>query len=161
MSRLSMRKISEILRQRYELKLSYREIAQSLTISISTISDYLARAKMAEISWPLPEDMTEQELYDRLFLPVPRTAPHRPRPEWECIHKELRKKGMTLRLLWREYRDIHANGLGYTQFCVQYHAYAKTIAPVMRQRHKAGEKNICRLCRDDNAMARHKDGRNS
>lgn len=72
MSRLSMRKISEILRQRYELKRSYRDIAQSLSISISTISDYLARARMAEIHWPLPEGMSEQALYDKLFLPVPR-----------------------------------------------------------------------------------------
>jgi transposase len=142
MSRLSMRKISEILRQRYELNRSYREIASSLSISISTISDYLARAKLAELAWPLPEGITEQALYDKLFLPVPRTVPNRPLPEWESLHKELRKKGMTLRLLWREYRDIHANGLGYTQFCVQYHTYVKTITPVMRQRHRGGEKTF-------------------
>lgn len=142
MSRLSMRKISEILRQRYELKRSYRDIAQSLSISLSTISDYLARAKIAELPWPLPEGISEQELYDKLFRPVSRTVPHRPLPEWENLHKELRKKGMTLRLLWREYRDIHSNGLGYTQFCVQYHAYVKTITPVMRQRHRGGEKTF-------------------
>lgn len=70
MSRLSMRKISEVFRQRFELKRSYRDIAQSLNISISTIYDYLARAKTAGIGWPLPEEMREQELYDKLFLPV-------------------------------------------------------------------------------------------
>ena len=117
MSRLSMRKISEILRQRYDLKLSYRDISKSLNISISTIYDYLAQAKAAGITWPLPANMSEQELYDKLFLPVSQEISQRPLPEWEDIHRELRKKGMTLRLLWREYREIHADGLGYTQFC--------------------------------------------
>jgi transposase len=80
MSRLSMRKISEVFRQRYELKLSYRDIAKSLTISISTIYDYLARGKAAGISWPLPEGISEQELYDKLFLPVAQSSIQRPLP---------------------------------------------------------------------------------
>lgn len=142
MSRLSMRKISEVFRQRYELKLSYRDIAKSLNISISTIYDYLARAKAAGISWPLPEGISEQELYDKLFLPVAPSSLQRPLPDWENVHRELRKKGMTLRLLWREYRDIHPDGLGYTQFCGHYRDYVKTITPVMRQVHKAGEKTF-------------------
>jgi transposase len=58
----------------------------------------------------------------------------------EWIHREVRKKGMTLRLLWREYRDIHHDGFGYTQFCVHYRRYLKQITPMMRQAHKAGEK---------------------
>jgi transposase len=142
MSRLSMRKISEIFRQRYELKRSYRDIAKSLNVSISTIYDYLARAKIAGISWPFPEGITEQELYDKLFLPVSQPLIQRPLPEWEVVHRELRKKGMTLRLLWREYRDVHPDGLGYTQFCERYRAFIKTITPVMRQIHKAGEKTF-------------------
>jgi IS30 family transposase len=56
--KLPMRKISELLRQRHELKYSYRNIASSLNISISTVSDYLVRAKGAGISWPLPEGMS-------------------------------------------------------------------------------------------------------
>jgi len=142
MSRLSMRKISEIFRQRFELRRSYGDIANSLNISKSTICHYLAHAKAAGISWPLPEGITEQELYDKLFLPVLQSTTQRPLPEWEVIHSELRKKGMTLRLLWREYRDIHADGLGYTQFCERYRAFVKTITPVMRQVHKGGEKTF-------------------
>jgi transposase len=142
MSRLSMRKISEIFRQRYELKRSYRDMAKSLNVSMSTIYDYLARAKIAGLSWPLPEGITEQELYDKLFLPVSQPLIQRPLPEWELVHRELRKKGMTLRLLWREYRDVHPDGLGYTQFCERYRAFVKTITPVMRQIHKAGEKTF-------------------
>ncbi len=142
MGKLSMCKISEILRQRHELKRCYRDIGQSLTISISTINDYLIRARAAGISWPLPEGMDEQALHDKLFLPATRIGVDRPLPDWEMVHRERRKKGMTLQLLWREYRDSHADGLGYTQFCDRYRTYAKTLSPVMKQLHKAGEKTF-------------------
>lgn len=136
-----MRKISEILRQRYDLKRSYRDISRSLTISTSTIYGYLAQAKTAGISWPLPEGMSEQDLYNKLFLPV-KNSHQRSLPNWEWVHQELRKKGMTLRLLWREYRDIHPDGIGYTWFSIQYQQHVKSISPVMRQVHKGGEKTF-------------------
>jgi transposase len=137
-----MSKITEVFRQRHKLKRSYRDIARSLNISISTIYDYLGRAKAAGIAWPLPEGMSEQDLYNKLFSSATRTTVERPLPEWEDVHRELRKKGVTLRLLWREYREIHANGLGYTQFCERYRAHVKMITPVMRQVHKGGEKTF-------------------
>jgi len=139
-SRVSMRKISEILRQRFELRRSYREIGQSLNISISTISDYINRAKNAGIAWPLPEQLSEQELYDCLFLSSTQALNQKVYPDWEWVHQALRKKSVTLKLLWHEYRTIHANGLGYTQFCVQYRTYVTSLSPVIRQAHKAGEK---------------------
>ncbi|MBX3709534.1 MAG: IS21 family transposase [Gammaproteobacteria bacterium] len=142
MGRLSMRKISEVFRQRFELKRSYRDVARSLNISISTVSDYLARARAAGLSWPFSDGLTEQALYDKLFLPVGKSKVDRHHPDWEVIHRELRKKGMTLRLLWREYRDQHQRGLGYSQFCNYYQRYVKNITPVMRQTHKAGEKSF-------------------
>jgi transposase len=104
------------------------------------VGDCLARAKIAGVEWPLPEEMTEQALYDRLFLPVNGTKKFRPLPDWEWVAIELRKKAVTLRLLWREYREVQPDGLGYTQFCVQFRAYQKQISPTMRQIHKAGEK---------------------
>ncbi|WP_415076889.1 IS21 family transposase [Legionella sp.] len=134
-----MRKISEVFRMRFELKRSYRDIARSLNISISTVNDYLARGKTAGYSWPFPEGLSEETLYEKLFLPTVQIK-NRPLPEWEHVHKELRKKGVTLRLLWREYRDTHPTGVGYTQFCHYYGDYKKTITPVMRQIHQAGEK---------------------
>jgi len=140
-SKLTMRKISEILRQKYELNRSYREIGRSLNISISTVGDYLARAKLAGISWPLAEDLTEEILHAKLFLPsIKQGQKDRPMPDWEWVHKEVRRKGVTLGLLWREYRETHADGICYSQFCYHYQQYAKTIAPVMRQMHKGGEK---------------------
>lgn len=136
-----MRKISEMLRQRHELKRSYRDISKSLNISVGTISDYLSRAKAAGLSWPLPP-LSEEALYEKLFLPAlnQTTSKSKMAPDWEWAHRELRKKGVTLLLLWREYRETHPDGYGYTHFCNQYRAYAKQLSPVMRQTHKAGEK---------------------
>lgn len=142
MSRLSMRKISEILRQRHELKRSYRDVAQSLNISISTVSMYLTGAKKANISWPLPSDLSEQELQDKILLPATQSESKKPLPDYENVHQEYRKKGVTLRLLWREYRDTYPDGLSYNRYCIHYRAFAKTIEPVMRQVHKAGEKTF-------------------
>jgi transposase len=137
-----MRKISEVFRQKFNLGRSYREIARSLSISTSTVADYIARAKITGITWPLPEEMTEEDLYDKLFLPVNSEQKKRIQPDWEQIHREVRKKGVTLRLLWREYRDQCQEGLGYSQFCNYYQRFCKSITPVMRQIHKAGEKTF-------------------
>src|SRR5690348_1262269 len=137
-----MRKISEVLRQHHELNRSQRDIARSLNISKTTVYDYLIRAKMAGISWPLPEKVSEEDLYHQLFLPAANTAKQRPLPDLEWVCQEVRKKGVTLRLLWREYRDTQPAGLGYTQFCDRYRAYIKAHSPVMRQIHKAGEKTF-------------------
>ena len=137
-----MRKISEVLRLRFDLKCSHRNIARALNISASTVADYLVRAKTAHIEWPMPENMSEDVLYERLFLPVSPVKQERPLPDWEKVNCELRRKAVTLRLLWREYRDIHSTGLSYTQYCERYRAYVKQISPVMRQVHKAGEKTF-------------------
>jgi transposase len=136
-----MRKIKEIFRQYYN-KNSYRRISCSLNISISTISDYISRAKKLGLDWPFPEEWTDEMLYSKLFPGSSNLSDQRPLPEWEDVHRELRKKGVTLQLLWREYKDIHPNGLGYTQFCTHYRRYVKYITPVMRQNHKAGEKTF-------------------
>lgn len=137
-----MRKISELLRLRFELNLSYRAIGRSQNISISTVMDYLYRAEAAGISWPLPEGMGEKDLHHKLFPQFSDKLSSKPLPDWEMVCCELRKKAMTLKLLWREYRDVHENGLSYSQFCEKYKAYIKKNNPVMRQVHRAGEKTF-------------------
>ena len=67
MRRLSMIKISEILRLRFELQLSYRKIGRSQNVSLSTVMDYLYRAEAVGIGWPLPREMSEEELHNKLF----------------------------------------------------------------------------------------------
>lgn len=138
-----MRKISEVLRLKFELKLSHRKIGQSLNISSSTVGEYLCLAKGAGINnWPLPEGMDEDALYSALYQPVKDQKIDRPRPDYEYVHQELRRKGVTLMLLWREYREKHPNGLGYTRFCVEYSKFSKKLDPVMRQIYKGGEKGF-------------------
>src|SRR5262245_15946273 len=100
----SMRQIKEILRLKFQHQLSIREIARSCTLPASTVGDYLKRAAQAGLSWPLPEQWTEEQILERL-LGVPDLSPELPQalPEWAHIHQELRRQSVTLRLLWQEY----------------------------------------------------------
>jgi transposase len=139
--RLSMRKIKELLRLKFEGDLSIRQIASSLRIGVGSVHEYLSRVRVAGLSWPLPESLTEEQLEERLFPPpVNRSADARPLPNWKQIDTELKRKGVTLRLLWEEYRTASADGLGYSQFCKTFSDFKGTLDPRMRQTHKAGEK---------------------
>ena len=102
--RLTLRKIREILRLRWGSKLSERVVARSCCVSRSTVGDYVKRAETAGLKWPLAEELSENQPYELLF---PRTEPlittAAPTPNWDEVHAELHKKGVTLRLLWMEY----------------------------------------------------------
>src|SRR5215467_7633399 len=117
--RLPMRQIREILRLRHELGLSQRAIARACGVGVGTVSEYLARAEQAGVSWPLPGDLDEGVLEARLFPPL---DPIRERiaPDLALIHQELKRPGVTLYLLWQEYREVHAQGYGYSRFCELY-----------------------------------------
>jgi transposase len=136
-----MRKIEEILRLKFEVGLSHRAIAQSCRVSASTVSAYVAYAKGAGVSWPLPEGMTAEELEEKLS-PGKGSAGQRKLepPDWRDVHKELKRKGVTLSLLWVEYKQAQPEGYSYSQFCHHYRQWKKNLNPVMRQKHKAGEK---------------------
>ena len=139
--RLTMRKIQEVLRLKWECGLSNRAIARSCSISHSTVGEYLRRAQEAGLSWPLPADLDEDGLFEFLFPKSPDSSSRViPCPDWSWIHAELRKKSVTLRLLWVEYREDHPTGYGYSQFCALYRQWAKRLNPSMRLSHKAGEK---------------------
>lgn len=145
--RLSMRKIKEVLRLKGQFKFSDRQIAKSCGIARSTVADYLLRARAAGIPWPLPPDLTEQALETRLFPPVPAASGGgRPLPNWPEVHRELRKKGVTLALLWEEYKATHPDGFQYSHFCELYGAWRRRLDPVMRQEHLAGEKLFVDYC---------------
>jgi transposase len=137
-----MRQIHEILRLKYQNQLSIREIARSCSLAVSTVGDYVKRAETAGLAWPLPEGTTEEELTRKMFgdhLEVP--APSQALPDWSSIHQELRRKGVTLQLLWTEYRQNHPqDGYSYSRFCELYQAWADTLDPVLRQVHVPGEK---------------------
>jgi transposase len=136
-----MRKIEEILRLKYEVGLPHRAIAKSCGVSAGTVSVYVSRAKAAGLSWPLPEGLSGDELEALLF---PRHPATRGRqiviPDWAAVHKERRRKGVTLSLLWVEYRQAHPEGYSYSQYCHHYRQWVKQLNPVMRQKHQPGEK---------------------
>jgi transposase len=133
-----MRKAKEILRLRYELGLTHRQIGRSCEVSHVTVGDYLRRAEAAGLRWPLPPEVSEAAL-EALLAPAPKPAP-RPLPAMEQLRQELSRRGVTLRLLWEEYRAIHPDGYGYTQFCDYYRRWRQQLEPSLRQPYKAGEK---------------------
>jgi transposase len=135
-----MRKIKEVLRLRAQ-GYSDREIARSVNASRTTVRRIRARADTAGLGWPLPEDLTESALEALLYppSPPPPLGP-RPLPEWKTVHAELHRKGVTLQLLWLEYKAVHPDGYQYSRFCELYHAWKDTLDPVLRQEYKAGEK---------------------
>ena len=139
--KLNMRHIHEVLRLKHQNQLSIREIARSCGLPASTVGDYLQRAAAAGLSWPLPEGQLETELLGRL-LPGPAAGPGASLavPDWPALHQELGRKGVTLRLLWQEYRQAQPEGYGYSRFCELYQRWADTLEPVLRQVHTPGEK---------------------
>lgn len=139
--RLSMRKIRDVLRLKFENGLSERVIARSLSLANGSVNSYLQRARVAGLSWPLPDGLDDAALELLLFPPPPRRAgPARPKPDWAFVEKELRRRGVTLSLLWEEYRAEHPDGFGYSWFCEHYDAFKSRLRPAMRQTHAAGEK---------------------
>jgi transposase len=138
--RLSVRKIHLVLRLFFAAGMSIRAISRSIKASPSTVGDYIRRAQVAGLGWPLPEGMDERALEARLFPPPQPSETPRPLPEWAYVHRERRRKGVTLALLWQEYKAEHPDGVQYSWFCERYHAWAQHVDVVMRQTHRAGEK---------------------
>ena len=138
-----MRKIREVLRLRFEKNLSDRQMAQAIGAGRSTIQEYLKRAAQAQLTWPLPPELNDEQL-EKLLFPTGllkfENGVSRPLPDFQHLHQELKRKGVTLLLLWEEYQQANPQGYQYTQFCEHYNRWAKTLEPVMRQTHKAGEK---------------------
>jgi transposase len=139
--RLSMRKIRELLRLRWEQQLPQRVIANSLGLSQGSVSDYLNRGRRAGLTWPLPEALDDARLEALLFPPLPNVpSDQRPVPDWSAVHRDLRRPNVTLALLWEEYRAATTDGFGYSWFCDLYREWAGRLKPTLRQVHIAGER---------------------
>ncbi len=139
--RLSMRKIREVLRLKYECNRSNREIGHSCGIGSSTVSDYLQRARMAGLDWPLPDQLDDTSLERRLFPPATPRNESQFIPDFQKVHNDLQsRKKVTLNLLWQEYKEQHPEGYQYSWFCKSYREWAARLDVVMRHDHRAGEK---------------------
>lgn len=135
-----MLKAREILRLKWQQCRSHRQIATAQGVGVGTPSEIVGRARRAGITcWQEVEPLSEEELEARLY-PTPSTTAARPLPSPAAIHIELRRKGVTLRLLHEEYFVANSNGYGYTKFVELYNAWAERQRVTMRQLHKAGEK---------------------
>src|SRR6204780_4267352 len=141
-----MRKLREVLRLRFELKLGYQQIGRSCSIAVSTVHKYLKRAEAAGVTWPLPEDWDEARVEAAVFprsgvTAVAEKAEARTPPDFAAIHEQLRtNKYVTLQLLWEEYRQANPDGYRYSRFCELYQRWRSKLDVVLRQEDKAGEK---------------------
>jgi transposase len=136
--KMSMRKIKHVLRLNSE-GVGNRKIARLLNISPGSVSNYLNRAKVAGLVWPLSDEWSEEKIYSLLF-PVENKNNTYPLPDFGKVHKELKRKGVTLMLLWFEYQHQNPNGYSYSRFCELYQPFIGKRHPSMRQTHRAGEK---------------------
>ena len=138
--RSAMRKIKDVLRLKFELKLSHQQIARATGVSKGAVTNYVQRALHKGLRWPLPEELDEGRLEALMFKQAVPSEQYA-QPDFAVIHQELKCKGVTLQLLWDEHVAAHGErAYGYSQFCVHYRAFCAKLARSMRQVHRAGEK---------------------
>lgn len=137
-----MQIIKEVLRLKYINKLSNREIETLRGVSKSGVGNYCKQFEASGLSIKEALELDEESLQARLYPEeaLSRTSTDKPHPDWDYIHQELKKKGITRLLLWQEYKEQHPGGYGYTQFKEYYNRFKATVAPSMRQIHYAGDK---------------------
>jgi transposase len=139
--RVSMRKIRDALRLTHALGMSRRQVGEATGIGKTAVGEYVRRATAAGLSWPIPDEIDDAALERRLFPPADAgSSAARTDPDWSHIHAEMKRRGVTLALLWQEYRAEHAEGYAYSWFCERYSDWRKRISPTMRQTHVAGGK---------------------
>ncbi len=144
--KVPMRTIKEILRLKCEAKLSHEKIARACGVSKGVVGKYVNLAKACGLSWSLLGEMDEEQLEAKFFQ-----AKEKPvrfaSPDFPHLHKELKRKGVTLQLLWAEYSEVHgASAYRYSQFCSHYQQWRACQRRSMRQVHKAGEKLFIDYC---------------
>lgn len=138
---LSMRNVREILRLGLKCNMGYRQIGRSCSTSHSTVGEYLKQAKAAGLNYDEIEKMDDLKLERLLKNDAPdKTKKNRDQPDWKLLHQELKKKGVTLQLLWQEYKEVHPDGYQSSQFYEHYSRWKNKLHVTMRQTHKAGEK---------------------
>jgi transposase len=116
-------------------------IAQSIGIGRSAVAEYIRRAAVIGITWPIPAELDDAALERKLFAAAGYNPPRsKPLPDFGHVHAELRRRGVTLVLLWEEYRAAYPDGYGYSRFCDLYDEWRRGVTATMRQTHAAGDK---------------------
>lgn len=136
---LSMRKIKEIIRLAYERRESLRMIAKSCSVSPNTVKKYIKCLEQKRIAYDDIKKLDDESIASILEIRKRSGRKESSMPEWNYIHTELKRKGVTLVLLWQEYKQQHPDGYQLSQFCYYYRMWYKKLSPTMRNTHKAGE----------------------
>src|SRR5436309_11653041 len=139
--RTTMRQVREVLRLR-TAGVGLNEIARRVGVAASTVRLTLKRLASAGLSWPLPAEMTDSALETALFAAAGTKQGHRRHvePDWAEIHCELKRKHVTLTMLWDEYIERCPEGYRYSRFCELYRSWASRLSVTMRQAHIGGDK---------------------
>jgi transposase len=140
--RVCMRRVREILRLRFTANVPIREIARLVGTAPSTVRAALERFQAASLTWPLPEQVSDSDLEAALYTNIGSKQGHRRHvePDWALIHRELKRKHVTLSILWDEYIEQHPGGYRYSRFCELYGGWARKLSVTMRQTHLGGDK---------------------
>ena len=137
-----MTKYREIIRLT-GLGFSQRNIMASCGVSQKTVVKVQKRARELNISWPLDESMTDTELQRLMFSKESKVSAKKRIPDYDYIHKELLRNGVSKKLLWTEYmEDCRANGeepLMYSQFCYHIQQDEQKHRATMHINRKPGE----------------------
>lgn len=140
--RTTMRQVREILRLKLVGGLATREVGRRVGVAASTVRATVKRFQACGLSWPLPEELTDAVLEARLFAEVGTKRGHRRQiePDWASIHRELKRKHVTLSVLWDEYIERNPEGYRYSRFCELYRSWEGRVSVTMRQTHVGGDK---------------------
>ena len=144
--RMSMRKIREVLRLTHELGLSVREVREATGVGKTAVCEYVNRAKVLGITWPIPPEIGDAELERLLFTPAGfHEGSTKSLPDWAKVHEELKRRGVTLMILWEEHRAEHTDGHGYSRFCELYGEWRKRLVADNAADACGGRQTVCRL----------------
>jgi len=140
--RTTMRQVREVLRLKFVGGVPTREIARRIGVAASTVRATLRRFDAAGLTWPLPEEMTDAVLEAQLFANAGTKQGHRrhAEPDWAAIQRELKRKHVTLQILWDEYIEREPQGYRYSRFCELYRSWEAKLPVTMRQTHLGGDK---------------------
>ena len=140
--RTSMRQVREVVRLKFVGGVSTREIARRIGVAPSTVRETIRRFQAVGLSWPLTEELTDTALEAKLFGDAGTKQGHRRQvePDWATVHRELKRKHVTLSVLWDEYIERNPEGYRYSRFCELYRGWEGKLSVTMRQTHVGGDK---------------------
>jgi len=132
-----MEKAKEILRLS-QMGLSQRDVASGAGCSLGMVNAVLAKVKEAGVTDPF--SLETKELGSIIYPPG--KSNEKTEPDFEYVDREMKRKGITLFLLWEEYKMKNPQGCMYSQFCAKYRKYRRMNSVYMRKVYKAGERML-------------------